>query len=359
LLPWGFTAAFTAKLLFLELLLALVMEPVFGLLSDQQQRTLGSRAPLITLGVILSAGLFVVLPLVALLQLPIRWVVPSMAIVWALAMTTFRTPIYVLLLKSAPAQDLPLAMSVLTMTGGLMGLQKEHVKALLLGMGAFPAFLAGSIALLVASTFLRFYMPPLQPPAETQPAEESPPPWAGIGQTALMAIALAWGTKILMTNLGNVFSGEILGSNPNLMALLNLCLALAAIPIAWLWRQLKDLPLMAIALGVLWVILVILLAAPPIALLYLPVAILWVTAFATLKNGTLPFIFMIVPGQWSGFGIGVFFGVSGLANQLFPPFAPTVNPWLPGLLGLVTLAIATFLAALPFVPTKTLSGDEV
>lgn len=358
--PWGFTAAFTEKLLFLELLLGLAMEPIFGLLSDQQQRTLGSRTPLIVLGIILAAGSFVLLPLFALLQLPFRWILPTMAIAWALAMTTFRTPIYVLLLKSAPAQELPLAMSVLTMTGGLMALQKETMKTILLGMGAMSAFLVGSIVLLAASTFLRFYLPPPQPPAESQ--DDATPdtralPWVGIGKTVLMAIALAWGTKVLMTNVTHIFSGEIFGANPHLMSLLNICLALGAIPIAWLWRQYKDLPLLAIALTCLWGILMILLAAPPIALLYLPVAALWVVAFATLKNGTLPFIFASIPSRWSGFGIGVFFGVTGLANQLFPSFIPTANPWAQGSLGLVTLAIAAMLAMLPFLASQKLSSD--
>lgn len=359
---WGFTKEFTVGLLTFEVVLALFMEPIFGLLSDQQQRTLGSRAPLITIGVILSSAIFVGLPLVAVLQLPFRWILPFAAIAWALAMTTFRTPIYVLLLKSAPAAELPLAIAILTMTGGLMGLISGNIKTFLLSLGALPAFLIGSITLLAASTFLRFFMPPLQPPPDDQPATTPALPWEGVLKTTIMAIALAWGAKIFMDNFTGIFSGEVFGVEQSWMPTLNLLLALAAVPIGWLWIQLRPYPLLAIALGSLAVILAIILASPNIAWLYLALALVWIVAFALMRNGTLPYIFATVPGRWAGFGIGVYYGVSGMANNLFPRIFTPETPLLQNIAGIVALAIAATLALLPFLSKPkpvTVSSNEV
>lgn len=355
---WGFSEAFTKQLLTFEVILALIMEPIFGLLSDQQQRFLGSRGPLIILGVIASAALFVLFPLVAALNLSLTWILPLVAIAWALAMTMFRTPIYVLLLKSAPTAELPLAISILTMTTGLVGLVRGNIKAIILGWGALPAFLAGSIALLAASTFLKFFMPPLQPPTEDQPPVDPPLPWERLGRTALTAIALAWGTRIFMGNLTGVFNGGLFGAESNWMPLLNLCLALMAVPIAWLWRQWRDYPLFAIALGSLSFMLIMLLAVPGMSWLYVLVAVCWIAAFATVRNGTLPHIFATVPGRWAGFAIGVFFGTTGIANNVFPRlFSPENPPSFLGLVGIVALAIAAILGLLPFLPKLTQAQD--
>ena len=55
---WGFSPEFVVGLLTFEMVLGVVMEPLFGALSDRQQQNLGTRFPLISLGVILAAGFF-------------------------------------------------------------------------------------------------------------------------------------------------------------------------------------------------------------------------------------------------------------------------------------------------------------
>ena len=358
---WGFSETFARNLLTAEVLLALVMEPIFGLLSDQQQRFLGSRAPLIVLGVISSAALFVLLPLVAALNISFTWILPLVAIAWSLAMTTFRTPIYVLLLKSAPMAELPLAMAILAMLGGLIGLARGSIKTLILGWGPLPAFLIGSITLLTASTFLKFFMPPLVPPAEDQPKITPAIPWNNLGRTALMAIALTWGPTILTGNLKGIFNGGAFGADTKLMPLLSLGLTLIAIPAAWFARKWNKYPLMAIALGYLSLMLIVLLATPSVAALYVLVAALWIAASAIVKNGTLPHIFATVPGRWAGFAIGVYFGTAGVARNLFPRIFPEGTQSIQGLAGICALAIAAGLAIIPFLPkpnqTEELSNE--
>lgn len=344
---WGFSAEFTTQLLAFEVLLALVMEPVFGLLSDRQQQYLGSRAPLITLGVILSAATFLGLPLLALLQLPLRWVLPAVAIAWALAMTIFRTPIYVWLLKSAPKQaELPLAMAILTMLGSFIAAIKGNIQTFLLTLGTIPAFLLGTIALLGASIFLRYFMPPIEQPATTS---TTPLPWRGLVQTTVMAIALAWGSTVFTNVLKSLQWGVMTT---------NLLLAVTAIPVGWLALRYAKYPLMAIALGWLGILLLIFAQITVASWTLIPLLGLWAWAFSTMKNGTLPYIFAVVPGPWAGFGIGVFFGVTGMANQLFPQLFPADQNHLQNIIGIMAWAIATVLALLPSIKANQANPDN-
>jgi Na+/melibiose symporter-like transporter len=148
---WGFSEAFTTQLLTVEMVLALIMEPIFGSLSDRQQQRLGSRGPLIVLGIILTAAISIGFPLFAALNLNVgKVLLPSLAIIWALAMTIFRAPIYALLAISASRQGLPLAMGFLMMTGGFTNLLKDPLKPLLLGLGPISCFAIASLGLMSA-----------------------------------------------------------------------------------------------------------------------------------------------------------------------------------------------------------------
>ncbi|WP_030007704.1 MFS transporter [Picosynechococcus sp. NKBG042902] len=342
---WGFSEDFTAQLLTVEVLLAVVMEPVFGALSDRQQRFLGSRLPLISLGVILAAAIFIGLPILGALQLPLRWVLPAVAIAWALAMTMFRTPIYVLLLKSTPSRaELPLAISVLTMVIGVMGVLKPSIQNGLLAVGALPAFLAGSVTLLIASLCLGLVLPKPAAPLIEEAPTPSPLPWLGFVQTILMAIAFTWGSAIVLQRWLDLFGSIPLTLGISVGQGLNLLVAILAIPVGWLTLRWQRYPLLGVAFGWLTVILLLLLGTPAQDGGYVVIALLWAWALATVRNGTLPYIFKTIPGDWAGLGIGIFFGISGLAGMVLSQWVPAEANRLQGLIGVVCLAIATTLA---------------
>ncbi|PSN17205.1 MFS transporter, partial [filamentous cyanobacterium CCP5] len=119
----GFPAALATGLLIIENLLAMVMEPLMGAFSDRLQHNVGTQFPLISLGVILAAGLFLAIPTVLFWgQGPLlRWLLPLLMVAWALAMTVFRSPALSLLGRYAFRTNLPQAASVLTLVGGVTG----------------------------------------------------------------------------------------------------------------------------------------------------------------------------------------------------------------------------------------------
>lgn len=121
-------------------------------------------------------------------------------------------------------------------------------------------------------------------------------------------------------------------------------MAILAIPVGWLTLRWQRYPLLGVAFGWLTVILLLLLGAPAQDGGYVVIALLWAWALATVRNGTLPYIFKTIPGDWAGLGIGIFFGISGLAGMVLSQWVPTEANRLQGLIGVVCLAIATTLA---------------
>lgn len=114
---------FAALLFVIESAIAVIIEPVFGGLSDRWQRWYSSKMPLIGAGVIASTVVLILLPTSVifggsnkLMQVGL----PSLAILWAMVMATFRAPVLSLLGGFAGSSQLPLAASILTLVGGFI-----------------------------------------------------------------------------------------------------------------------------------------------------------------------------------------------------------------------------------------------
>ena len=75
-------------------LMGAAIEPLVGKVSDRVLRQVGSRLPMITVGVTLAGLLFVVIGLLLQSHLPngMRWLVPMLMTVWVMAMIVFRGP---------------------------------------------------------------------------------------------------------------------------------------------------------------------------------------------------------------------------------------------------------------------------
>ena len=152
----GFDAYLATVLLSVEGLVAAVLEPLMGALSDRARRGLLRRFGLVLGGVLATAVLFVALPLAARGARPgPASLVPALLIGWSCAMAVFRTPALSLLVGYARPDALPLAASVLTTAGGLVAAAAPSARAWLLSLGALPTFGAASAALLAAAVVVR------------------------------------------------------------------------------------------------------------------------------------------------------------------------------------------------------------
>ena len=138
-------------------LLALLIEPIAGFYADKIRSKTGNNYPVINLGVIATAMVFVVVALGLKLEIPpeIAWIVPVLMLLWISTMKIFQTPALSLIARSSPPEGLPQATAVLTLVGGLIGAIDPFIPSLVATSGLPLAFFLGGIVLLLAFGFMR------------------------------------------------------------------------------------------------------------------------------------------------------------------------------------------------------------
>jgi Na+/melibiose symporter-like transporter len=327
------------------------MEPLMGGMSDQAKRWVGTRFPFISVGVILSSVLFIAIPTVVIFGNPtdaLRWVLPIVLIAWALAMTVFRSPAVSLLNQYAAPEALPLAASLLTLSGGLIGAFASFSHQLVLGWGPAVTFAIASFVLLGAVALLRFVHPPETSALSVQSPESSQLPTVYSLLTALQlifvtGISVTWGSRFLMNTLQKVVKNQLSAADVEwVMFAVAIALALAALPAGalavWLGNQRAMLIGIGATVGLMWLIALI-----PSWVIVVIVVIALVAAFSLIVNGVIPYALSLVPPQRSGVGVGIYFAGAAASAGLFEvafPQSSLMTPIIAALLG--TLA---FLAA--------------
>src|SRR5215469_11754608 len=152
----GFDTYLATVLLTVEGLLGGLLEPLTGALSDRARSGMFRRFFLVMGGVLVSALLFLALPLAAVGARPgPATLVAALLIAWALAMAVFRAPALSLLGRHARPETLPLAASVLTGAAALVGAAAPPVRGWLLSLGPGPTFAAASAGLVLTALVVR------------------------------------------------------------------------------------------------------------------------------------------------------------------------------------------------------------
>ncbi len=319
----GFSQGLAVGLLVVENLLSMVVEPLMGTFSDQMQHKIGTRLPIISLGVVLAAGIFVVIPTVLLWgQGALRWGLPLLLIAWALAMSLFRSPALSLLGRYAMGTQLPQAASILTLVGGVSGAMGPLAGKFILGLGPFVAFTLGSVVLLVATLALRWTNPKgvvdggLGDGAIATHPASIPLPWARLGLIFGTGVGVGLGFRLVMTALPATLAQQVPNANtPLVLGALFIALALTAIPAGQLARHLGNRRAMVLGLSAMagLAILVGVISSTAVGML---LAALFGAALSLVSNGTLPFALDMVPPARAGLGTGTYFSGGALAASV-------------------------------------------
>ncbi|AFY72248.1 hypothetical protein Syn7502_00075 [Synechococcus sp. PCC 7502] len=322
----------TGLIFVIEGAIAVIIEPVFGGLSDRWQRWFSSRIPLIVAGTIVSTGLYIALPCVvifgganALTQL----VLPSLAILWAIAMATFRSPLLSLLGRFASETQLPQAASIVTLVGGFISSIRPLATNFIVGLGAPITFTIASISLLAGVAGLRFAIIYVPKAKKTEvEIDQNQPIRASLKN---LIIILVVGTLIglsLRLLLGEViphiFTVQIspfLGiSVPILIGAAFIAQSLFALIFGAIAKKIENRFLMIWSLlgmtGCLG-LLSITLFINNVAIASSLIILLLLACMSIVNNGTIPFALTMVPKSLAGIGVGTYFGGVSLAVSSF------------------------------------------
>lgn len=354
----GLPKSLAVGLLIIENLLAVVMEPLMGTFSDRAQQWVGSRFPMIAIGVALAATCFILTPIAVVFGWDsgaARWVLPIILVAWALAMTVFRSPALSLLGRYAFATQLPQAASILTLVGGVAGAMGPLAGEFILGLGSVVAFALGSLVLLIAAGALRLFDPdrtvqPLMTAANTavntadgdRAIAHPPISIPALGLIFGAGVGVGLGFRLLMLSFPQLIQAQA-ASNPSLIVgLIFIALAVTAIPAGILTTRLGNrlgmmigLAAMAVFCGLMVLMQGLLTAAG--------LAIALGAAFSLVSNSTIPFALAMVPPDKAGLGTGIYFSGGALASSLFGMLMTQLGS-IPTTIGGVGSAIA-FLAA--------------
>jgi len=384
---FGFSPGAATIVVFVENLLATLIEPVMGGLSDLSQRWLGSRFPFIAVGIVLSAALFILIPTVWILgdwgqalEL-LRPLFPVVLVLWALAMTIFRSPALSLLKRYALNSRLTQAASLLTLTEGIARGLGFLTSPWILKIGPVFAFGLGSLALLASAIVLLLVLPnsqvetqkPLTGKSEVNPGRSvllkepstiagvdppgTVPPgtipialsFAKIGLIFGAGVGVSLGFRLFMATFSRVLkqieipevtTRIILGS-------LFLSMSLTSLPLGNLGMRLGTRRGMLVGLTLMAGLCssIALISSPGLGML---VAISVGAAFSLVSNATVPFALSLVPTERSGLGTAIYFSGGSIAVTLLSGTLAklqNVNPAVAALLGAVSFLLAGFFVA--------------
>lgn len=323
LVSYGFPESLAVGIIIIENALAVLMEPLMGGISDKAKYWVGSRFPFISLGVILSSTLFLAIPCIVTF-LPVadttRFLLPLALVAWALAMTTFRSPVFALLINYALPAELPSAISVVIFVGGAVGAFRPFATNLILGVGPIFTFALGSFVLLGAAATLRLFNPPesiLTDRIQTWVSLKKLI-WS-LGLILGTGVGVALGSRLLMDALSKLLKVNLNTNNVDIiMLLINLAIAIVCLPAGKLAVKVGNHRAMLIGISVTIGFL--------LAILYmgthLPVIAIGVLAYSLIINGAIPFAFSLVHARWAGLAVGMYFAGFGLVGCLFPVVFP-------------------------------------
>lgn len=327
-------------------LLAAAIEPLVGGFSDRILRRVGSRLPMISVGVTLAGTLFVVIALLIQGNLPdkLRWLVPILMTVWLMAMIVFRGPAIALLMQFAPLAELPKASAVLILVLGLVGATGPLLSILFQSLGASPTFILGAIALIIGASIL-FSSTPKHTLMLPNQERQFPASIRHLILIFTVGLCAGWEINLLMAIFPRVLTAQLSGVRAEFITSgILLVSALTAVPLEKLTGKLGITTALSLGLGAIPAFMGASLPnLTPVLVFALILA--FGVALGLIFIAQIPYALLMVPPTNAGLGTGLYFGGMGAATALVTALMQQFTGVTP-IQGVLWSAIA-FLVALP------------
>jgi MFS family permease len=344
LIAYGFDPGLAVSLIIVENSISVILEPLFGSLSDRTFRWIATKFGFVSLGVILASALSVLIPAIFVFRdgfAAVRWIMPAVLIAWAMAMSVFRTPAISLIGRYAFSSDLPIAMSFLTLFGGFIGALRPISQDFLLSLGAPVTFTIASIVLLVATAILRYFDPPTTPDLSTAKPER-----VSLMKVMLligMGLGISWASRCVFETMPKLIKLSFPALNPALLMLaISLGIAVSALSSGIFAVRYGNQKAMFV--GVSTTIFALLLMGFLPTTFSITIAIMAIVCcFSLMTNGAIPLAIDLFPSHRSGLAVGLYFsgftaGISSFSS-LFNPVG-NLTPSLAAIYGSIGSIIA-------------------
>ena len=342
---FGFAPEFAVVLLFIENGLAIAMEPLMGSLSDRAIHRLGTSYSFIAVGILLASALFISIPAIFIFGggfSNLKWLMVAVIILWAMAMTVFRSPAIALLRKYSRTQDLPITASLLTLATAFVGAARPLSNRFILSLGAPATFAIGSGVLLAALAILRTVKPNFEIIQDSPQESQSPVSKLSLLLNFAIGFSISFGARLL---LGEIFPRGLRTGFPDLsldllMGLAGIAIGISAFPVGWLAARFGNQKLLLIGLQISIFCSFFLALANGSILTGLVVAIAAI-AFSTVSNSAIALALSTTVPSKAGLGIGMYFSGGAAAVSTFVKMFPV-----PSQISSLNVAVLTMCAFL-------------
>jgi Major Facilitator Superfamily len=344
LISYGFAPTFAVILIIIENSISVILEPLFGSLSDRAFRWIATKFGFVSLGVILTSALTILIPTIFAFRdifSAVSWIMPVVLVAWAMAMSLFRTPAISLIGRYAFASDLPIAMSFLTLVGGFIGALRPISQDFLLSLGAPLTFTTASIVLLIATALLRYFDPPTTPNPTT--ADRSQISVIKVILLIGMGVSISWASRCLLETIPKVIKLNLPQFNPVLLTLgISLAIAVSALSSGIFAVKYGNQKAMFIGVGATAIALVLMVFIPTTFSIVLAILAI-VCCFSMMTNGAIPLAIDLFPAHRAGLAVGLYFsgftaGISSFSS-LFNPVS-SLTPSLGAICGAIGAILA-------------------
>jgi hypothetical protein len=344
LIAYGFAPTFAVILIIIENSISVILEPLFGSLSDRAFRWIATKFGFVSLGVILTSALTVLIPTIFAYRdifSAVRWIMPAVLIAWAMAMSLFRTPAISLIGRYAFASDLPIAMSFLTLVGGFIGALRPISQDFLLGLGAPLTFTTASIVLLISTALLRYFDPPTTP--DLIAVKSGKISFIKVILLIGMGLGVSWASRCLLETIPKVIKLNLPQFDPVLLTLcISLSIAVSALSSGIFAVKYGNQEAMLIGVGATAIALLLMVFVPTTFSVAMAILAI-VCCFSLMTNGAIPLAIDLFPPHRAGLAVGLYFsgftaGISSFSS-LFNPVS-NLTPSLGAIYGAIGSIIA-------------------
>ena len=192
---FGLSATATGWVMTIDNVLAIVLLPFLGALSDRTRTRLGRRRPYILVGSVVATALFLLVP--GAVTRGVLWVLMGTIILLNLSMALFRSPVIALMPDITPPRFRSQANGIINFMGGVGSLLAFFGGGLLYDRALSLPFVVGGLVMLVACLLVVVFI--------REPAVVGS---AGAAAGDQKSLSLAASAKELLANLKDVFTGE-------------------------------------------------------------------------------------------------------------------------------------------------------